>query len=136
METLAPMNSDSQPITNLKYIDALRGIAILGVMLVHSSFAVGAASSAARWLMTEGAYGVQLFYIASALTLCISWHARKAAESRPIRNFFIRRFFRIAPMFWIAIVAYCLINGLGPTAMAPDGIKWWFIPLTAVFLHG
>ncbi|MFY0732298.1 acyltransferase family protein [Pseudomonas sp. NFX15] len=118
------------------YIDALRGLAIILVVLVHSSQSVKPNSSLLTWLMNEGARGVQLFYIASAITLCMSWAARKSDECNPIRNFYIRRFFRIAPMFYVAIAGFLYLNGTLPTYWAPNGIEWWFVPVTALFLHG
>lgn len=123
-------------IKKYDFIDALRGIAILGVILVHSSQSVAPTNVTLLWLMGEGAKGVQLFYIASALTLCMSWMTRSAQERLPIRNFYIRRFFRIAPMFYIAILTYIFVNGFSPAYWSPNGIKWWYIPITAVFLHG
>jgi peptidoglycan/LPS O-acetylase OafA/YrhL len=86
--------------------------------------------------MLAGARGVQLFYIASALTLCMSWEFRHSHETSPVRNFFLRRFFRIAPMFYVAIVFYVFLYGFSPRYWAPNGIKWWFVPLTALFLNG
>lgn len=118
------------------YIDALRGVAILGVILVHSSQLVAPASAALRQLMAEGALGVQLFYVASALTLYMSWQARSPQEVSPVRNFYIRRFFRIAPMFYLAIAGSLAVRGLAPSYWAPNGIEWWFFPITASFLHG
>ncbi|WP_248914081.1 acyltransferase family protein [Pseudomonas moorei] len=118
------------------YIDAIRGLAIVLVVLVHASQSVKPSSSLLTWLMSEGARGVQLFYIASAITLCMSWAARKSDECNPIRNFYIRRFFRIAPMFYVAIAGFIYLNGTLPTYWAPNGIQWWFIPITALFLHG
>ncbi|HAO99387.1 MAG TPA: hypothetical protein DCQ83_05030 [Fibrobacteres bacterium] len=123
-------------IKKYAYIDALRGIAVLGVMLVHSSQSVAPASAQLLRFMSTGARGVQLFYIASALTLCMSWMARSSREAHPIRNFYIRRFFRIAPMFYIAIIAYLLLSGLSASHWAPNGIRGWFIPITALFLNG
>ena len=123
-------------IKKYDFIDALRGIAILGVILVHSSQSVAPTNTILLWFMGEGARGVQLFYVASALTLCMSWVARSSHEAFPIRNFYIRRFFRIAPMFYIAILSYILIHGFFPSYWAPNGIKWWFVPITAAFLHG
>lgn len=123
-------------IKKLDFIDALRGLAILGVVLVHSSLTVAPASTLLLWFMVEGSRGVQLFYVASALTLCMSWTSRSAYELFPVRNFYIRRFFRIAPMFYIAILTYIFLNGFSPTYWAPNGISWWFIPITAAFLHG
>ncbi|MDD2660890.1 MAG: acyltransferase [Methylococcales bacterium] len=123
-------------IKKYDYIDALRGLAILAVVLVHSSQSVAPNNAILLWLMTQGQTGVQLFYIASALTLCMSWVARSSHEMFPVRNFFIRRFFRIAPLFYIAILFYISVNGFSPDYWSPNGIKWWFAPTTALFLHG
>ena len=127
------------PQTSIKkfpFIDALRGIAILGVILYHSSLSVAPKNQILLWFMRQGALGVQLFFVISSLTLFLSWKARSTHEISPTRNFFIRRFFRIAPMFYLAIIAYILINGFSPSFWAPNGVKWWFIPITAAFLHG
>lgn len=86
--------------------------------------------------MAAGARGVQLFYIASALTLCHSWSIRSAREHSPIRNFYLRRLFRIVPMFYIAIAGYLMLYGLAPRYYAPNGIEWYYVPLTAAFLNG
>jgi peptidoglycan/LPS O-acetylase OafA/YrhL len=123
-------------IKKYEFIDALRGLAILGVIFTHSAVVVVPSSVMLQWFASEGARGVQLFYIASALTLCMSWAARRSHEIFPIRNFFIRRFFRIAPMFYFAILLYICVNGFSPASEAPNGVKWWFIPVTALFLHG
>jgi peptidoglycan/LPS O-acetylase OafA/YrhL len=80
----------------------------------------------------NGALGVQLFFIASALTIFLSLNSRQSKESSPTRNFFIRRFFRIAPMFYLAILVFTIMA----RPSASTGISWWFIPLTAAFLHG
>jgi peptidoglycan/LPS O-acetylase OafA/YrhL len=119
-----------------EFIDALRGYAILGVLMVHSAQFVGPSHAFLRSVMAQGSLGVQLFYIASALTLCLSWRFRSAQEGHPTRDFYIRRFFRIAPMFYLAIVLYVLLNGFAPSYWAPNGIKWWFVVLTACFMHG
>jgi peptidoglycan/LPS O-acetylase OafA/YrhL len=123
-------------IKKYAFIDALRGMAILGVILVHSSQSVPPTNATLLWVMREGARGVQLFFVASALTLCMSWTTRSAYENFPVRNFYIRRFFRIAPMFYIAILAYVCMNGFSPSYWSPNGIEWWFVPVTAAFLHG
>ncbi len=123
-------------IKKYSFIDALRGLAILGVILTHSSNFVAPDTTALQSIMSHGRFGVQLFYIASALTLCLSWEARKNNEISPLRNFFIRRFFRIAPMFYLAIFFYALLYGFSPRYWAPNGIEWWFIPLTMFFSHG
>ena len=46
-----------------------------------------------------------LFFVASAYTLCLS--ASRRAE--PARSFYLRRFFRIAPLYYFAIVLYAIV---------------------------
>jgi peptidoglycan/LPS O-acetylase OafA/YrhL len=126
----------TQDIRKYRFIDALRGYSILAVLFVHSAQSVQPASPALQSLMSHGVRGVQLFFIASALTLSLSWDSRRTREASPTRNFYLRRFFRIAPMFYIAILFYVVLYGLAPRYWAPNGIDWWFVPLTALFLNG
>ena len=56
----------------LDYIDIARGIAILMVMLVHTSQAVNGVSQLVGDIDRYGQMGVQLFFVASAYTLCFS----------------------------------------------------------------
>ncbi|GBG14737.1 uncharacterized protein NMK_2338 [Novimethylophilus kurashikiensis] len=118
------------------YIDALRGYAILGVLLVHSAQQVPPASHVLKLLRNFGIYGVQLFYVVSALALFMSWHFRNDHELSPVRNFFIRRLFRIAPMFWVVTVAFLALYGTAPGYWAPNGIHGWQIVGTLLFVNG
>ena len=126
----------TQDVQKYGYIDAIRGYAVLGVLLVHSSKFAAPISPALALLMDSGARGVQLFYIASAWTLFMSWEFRRSHEIHPVRNFFIRRFFRIAPIFYVAIICYVLLHGFSTQYWAPNGMEWWYVPLTALFLNG
>ena len=89
----------------LDYVDALRGIAILGVLLVHTKGQFGSFGIFDK-VAGLGAKGVQLFYFISAFTLFLSYNNRKNDENFPGSNFFIRRFFRIAPLYYFAIIYY------------------------------
>jgi peptidoglycan/LPS O-acetylase OafA/YrhL len=126
----------TQEIRKYRFIDALRGYSILAVLLVHSAAAVRPTSPVFGMLVSLGARGVQLFFITSALTLSLSWNVRRTHEVSPVRNFYLRRFFRIAPMFYIAISFYAVLYGFSPRYWAPNGIEWWFVPLTALFMNG
>jgi exopolysaccharide production protein ExoZ len=119
----------------LRTFDFLRGLAILGVIAVHTSQIFPSQISAIDFMASLGRFGVQLFYFISALTMCYMWEIREG-EKNPVKNFYIRRFFRIAPLFWIAIPVYLLINGFEKNYWAPDGIGALEIFLTATFLHG
>ena len=87
----------------LQYIDILRGIAILGVIAVHSGQQIENLFPIVRSISNYGQLGVQLFFVASALTLCLSMSERN--EKSPF-NFYVRRFFRIAPIYYLAIIFY------------------------------
>jgi peptidoglycan/LPS O-acetylase OafA/YrhL len=91
------------------YIDALRGIAILGVILVHASILSPQGPFLAVISFT-GQRGVQLFYMVSAFTLFLSLDSGRI-ERFQCSNFFIRRFCRIAPLFYLAIIGNLLLNG-------------------------
>jgi len=80
------------------YIDALRGYAVLGVVLVHT----GQYTEFGTGVSAAGARGVQLFFVVSAITLFMSWRDRRDGAAA----FFTRRAFRIVPMFWLAIPLY------------------------------
>ncbi len=97
----------------LDYITVLRAAAILLVLSVHVS-QIGTGLKFIhpylQGMFNNGARGVQLFYLLSAFTLFLSFNNRHPNEKRPIRNYFIRRFFRIAPLFYLAIVYYLWQN--------------------------
>lgn len=128
--------SDIGPVRRLDFVDALRGWAFLGVLLLHVSQAVPGLPDLVEAFTSQGARGVQLFYVASAFTLFLSMDLRRTRESRPYLAFFCRRFFRIAPLFWFAIFGYTLLYGFEARHWAPDGIGWPHVLLTASFLHG
>lgn len=97
----------------LDFVDSLRGIAILLVISIHctqhGNFNVG-------WNLfkfaSQGITGVQLFFVASAFTLFLSYSHRGSKERSPVKNFYIRRFFRIAPLFYLGIIYYSFQDGL------------------------
>jgi peptidoglycan/LPS O-acetylase OafA/YrhL len=101
-----------------EYIDSLRGIAILMVIMVHIPFigGIGPAmpyfSDIVLKFIGNGHLGVNLFFVVSAYTLMLS-HQKRQYEDHAGRNFFIRRFFRIAPMYYLAIIYFTFSSYLG-----------------------
>jgi peptidoglycan/LPS O-acetylase OafA/YrhL len=77
---------------------------------------------------------VQLFFVASALTLCLSAEARR--DRRPLLAFYARRLARIAPLFWGGIVFYLWWYGTGRRHFAPTGLSRLDVAATATFTHG
>jgi peptidoglycan/LPS O-acetylase OafA/YrhL len=94
------------------YLDALRGFAILGVVLMHARiwFDRPLPQDVSLFLY-QGARGVQLFFVVSAFTLMQSWQTRHDG----VLPFYVRRLFRIAPMFWLAAAFYYLTAPVSPS---------------------
>ncbi len=120
----------------LDAIDAMRGYAIVGVVLAHTGQWTRPASAWAIQLCANGALGVQLFFVASAFALFLSNERRHGHEARPTADFFIRRFCRIAPMFYAGLIFFVWLAGDRPRLWAPRGVTPSDIGLTALFLHG
>ena len=92
-------------IKKYQYIDILKGIAVLGVIAVHSHQSIPNLSLAVKYAFNYGQLGVQLFFMLSAITLCISSQKR---NEQLWRHFYLRRFFRIAPLYYFGIALYLL----------------------------
>jgi peptidoglycan/LPS O-acetylase OafA/YrhL len=120
------------------YIDILRGLAILGVIAVHTGQQVEDLNAVVASIFNYGQMGVQLFFVASAITLCLSSAQRKEGS---VFNFYVRRFFRIAPLFYLAILFYFLWRAFlqyqerGVFAI-PDNYSIRAVLETVFFVHG
>lgn len=124
----------AKPYGRSRTLDLLRGLAIAGVMAIHASQSFPSNIHAVDYAFMCGWTGVNVFYFVSAMTMCLMWTQR--TETNPTRKFYIRRTLRIAPLFWVAIPVYLVINGTGPSSNAPGGIGPLQVILTATFLHG
>lgn len=107
--TSAPASSERAG--KLAYIDCLRGYAVLMVMLCHTTYAFPELPYPVHRLTVFGWHGVQLFFLASSLTLLMSAEHERATTGRvDVRHFFLRRFLRIAPMYYLAAAFYALLK--------------------------
>jgi peptidoglycan/LPS O-acetylase OafA/YrhL len=101
----------------IQYLDALRGFAALWVVMVHVANMPQPAFYLPEWFgvyVTNGVMGVELFFVLSAFSLCLSMPGH-AKEERPLLGFALRRFFRIAPLFYLMIVVTYFFNPAGFT---------------------
>ncbi|KVT86247.1 hypothetical protein WT25_10855 [Burkholderia territorii] len=96
MQAAHSKKSDRMP-----HLDALRGWAAFGVIITHAGIQIGGNMPDST---TDFAYGVQLFYTLSAFMLFWTHYSRHATERDEARNFYLRRFFRIAPLFWPVVL--------------------------------
>ena len=88
------------------YIDAVRGWAVLLVITSHVGGMFAELPTPVKNLTNFGWSGVQLFFLASAVTLMMSWNNDRQRDAVSSRRFFIRRFLRIAPMYYVGAIIY------------------------------
>jgi peptidoglycan/LPS O-acetylase OafA/YrhL len=104
-----PMTSPAR----IAALDAGRTLAVIGVIAVHL----------APWMVTSpvwldtlanlGQYGVQCFFVISAITIfsSIEHDAQRFGATREVlRNFYAKRIARIAPLYYLAILGYTSIE--------------------------
>ena len=133
------MSSQTRSATNrLAYIDALRGLAALMVLVFHCVLQ-GTGKSLAGWvqdLAAQGSRGVQLFYVLSALTLFLTLESRRARGDTSLLGFFVRRFFRIAPLFYAACIFYAWLYGPAPRYLHGRTISFNVVLANVFFVNG
>jgi peptidoglycan/LPS O-acetylase OafA/YrhL len=92
----------------LDFVDSLRGLAALYIVAFHMAPLPDFHPAVPRWaqaVVLNGGTAVTLFFVVSAFSLC---HTMKAHGGQPgeVRDFYIRRLFRIAPLFYAMLVFY------------------------------
>lgn len=117
----------------LGFVDALRGIAILLVIGAHAGVVTGLVGLAGG-LANLGGYGVQLFFVVSAFTIFLTLERARARETFSIRNFFIRRLFRIVPVYWMGILLYSALYHLQSRGWTAAPFAWHF-PLHILLIN-
>lgn len=105
----AGMNAQSLPPARarLEFLDALRGLAAVYVLVYHMLLLPQPNLLAPRWaekVAVNGGTGVTMFFIVSAFSLYYTMPLR-LRERSPTFNFYLHRFFRIAPLFYFLIAA-------------------------------
>jgi exopolysaccharide production protein ExoZ len=98
----------------LAYIDGLRGVAIVMVFMIHcGSPALYSLGYYGKLFVYHGRYGVAVFFVVSAYTLSRSMERAFDGEAVSWTAYFTRRFFRIAPLYWV-ILAFVIWNNGAP----------------------
>ena len=121
-------------------IDVLRGVAILSVVFFHVLIVRPFAGPWwIRWV-GQGAEGVGLFFLISAWSLAASWRYRAGRDRRPVRSFWARRFWRIAPMYYLLLVVTGIFtrgkSNVAPAAMRANPHTWPSFLAHVTFVFG
>jgi peptidoglycan/LPS O-acetylase OafA/YrhL len=94
-------------LRRLAFLDSLRGLAAIYVVVFHMIFIPRPNLSVPPWaskFAETGATGVTLFFVLSAFSLFYTMPLR-LKEAKPSVSFYVHRLFRIAPLFcaWIVL---------------------------------
>lgn len=94
-------------------LDVGRAIAIAGVVMAHLSFQFPRLPQWAALSARMGQYGVQLFFVISAITIFMTLkadHDRYGQPAQVAARFYVKRFFRIAPLYYTAMLYYGMMS--------------------------
>lgn len=128
---------------HLAYIDLLRGFAIFGVLAAHGGLGLTPAGLSGLplhidWLLGAGKHGVSLFFVVSAYTLMRSMDIRHYSEPLPW-PYIVRRFFRIAPVYYLVIALVFFFHGEGfdgYSSPESSGLTWGSFGAHLLFVNG
>ena len=112
----------------LNFVDSLRGFAALYVILFHMVLVPSHRLQIPEYIkgfIMNGGSGVTLFFVISAFTLCYTLDGRNDKKGY-IFQFYIRRFFRIVPLYWSWLFLVLILEGW-------PGYKPFFIYSTFTF---
>ena len=123
-------------------IQALRGLAVMAVILIHIQFYFSSKFAMPDFLpqFNIGAASVDVFFVISGFIMV---YASERLFGRPggMRTFFLRRIARIVPMYWAAttvFLIYVLLHygNLAAAGASPGSVvaSYFFIPYVA-YVH-
>jgi exopolysaccharide production protein ExoZ len=89
------------------FITGIRAIAATMVVIIHTG-AFSGWGSIGMAITYAGKYGVDIFFVIAGFTI-----AKTYAEANSFKGYCIRRFMRIAPLYYLAITIAIIVTGLG-----------------------
>lgn len=99
----------------LHTLDYLRGLAALSIMIYHLSVWGSNKLDQHSFLGRLGVYGVSIFYVLSGLTLFHVYFDKMKPSFNDLKNFFLKRFFRIYPLLWLVIFLTLILDKIVPS---------------------
>lgn len=120
-------------------LDCIRCLAIVMVLLFHVATRYNPLEldPLARMFQKAGFFGVDIFFPLSGFL--ISRFLLQRAESGVIKTFFLRRFFRIVPLYVVAVTAYLVISLVlqsEPEALKNIWVNYLFLTGWYIFFEG
>lgn len=107
---------------NLEYVDALKGIAIIAVTLVHS----GGGGLPGIWgrIGNDGARGVQMFFVISGMLAFRSldhYYKHQDITIKSALRWYVKKFLRIVPLYYLALLMSLVAKTWSPYWLGSEG---------------
>src|SRR5215212_1633861 len=100
------IRSPQKPLERLHFLDALRGVAALAVFFAHACGVLFPGFNDIAFSRFDlGNFGVMLFFLCSGFIIPVSLERQGS-----LRVFWLRRLFRLFPLYWLTI-AILLLKG-------------------------
>jgi peptidoglycan/LPS O-acetylase OafA/YrhL len=98
----------SREKTYLPTLDGWRGIAVIGVVIYHGREQFSWSNGPLMRLATHCYVGVDIFFAISGFLICgLLLREYEDTGDISLRRFYIRRFFRILPPYYVSLAAMC-----------------------------
>ncbi|MBC7428944.1 MAG: acyltransferase [Bacteriovorax sp.] len=95
-------------------LDGWRALAILGVIACHAGTAAFINAPNIHSFFSLGSYGVQIFFSISGFLITKRLLEEESIENKiSLKNFYIRRFFRILPAAWFFLIVIYILQLTG-----------------------
>ncbi len=95
------------------FVTSLRAIAATMVVVIHTG-AFSDFGVVGKNVTEAGRYGVEIFFVISGFSIATTW-----AKAADYRDFFVRRMFRILPLYWLVITLVFFLTRNG--CLPPNG---------------
>ena len=122
---------DNISTQRIEPLDSLRGLAALCVLIYHVKFIHKLPiDSYSEFIVSRLALGVPMFFVLSSFSIFYSLEGKEFSV-KSIQNYFIRRFFRIAPLYYFLVFVYFFYNG--KSLLSLEYVSTLFLNLTFSF---
>ena len=121
---------------HLRAADGIRGLSVIVIVFLHSI--IGFWPSTGLFLGGTGQFSVWTFFILSSLLLTNKFISN-GVGAKSVFSYFVGRFLRIIPLFYLAVASYCLagfydVQKMKSILMFKDTyLHFWTIPIEFSF---
>lgn len=95
-----------------RLFDSLKGIAIIGIFMIHAGVNTGILQNEWRTLFRCGAYGVEITYLINAFFLSKKFDSRSIVSKKESFLFSLENLFRVMPLYYFFLTIYVINIGI------------------------